>query len=554
MEGRGGSTQKSFAKEQPEVSETAGTSSANADALSDGLSPGAQTNTSSNASNTNQTAASPSDGAAPRQPLPDLRQGIPPTFDIEFGKPAPSTTDGSSTETSKSPEPSAAQQKSLPDLRQGIPSSLEAESEAAEQASRGGVAADKDLDITEEHARPSSEGGRGGAGRDAGSGELPKSAYETSMERRRNQLANYMYAAILLGAVSGFVYFGRDWDNEEDARKHPDAPSGYAPTKIYQRARSRWDDYMGYYTEPTFPKLLPDIDPAPPYTLVISLEDLLIHSEWSREHGWRTAKRPGVDYFIRYLSQYYELCIFTSLPVASADQIIRKLDPFRIVMWNLFREGTRYEKGEYVKDLSYLNRDLSKVILVDSHAGHAKAQPENAIILDPWKGQANDKGLVALIPFLEYIATMSVEDVRKVLKSFEGKDIPTEFARRENLARKEFEKQMAAEKVKRPKISGLGSLSSALGIKGSMTQGGMALGEQSVAEGLAQGKMLSDQIRERGQKQYEMMEKEIRENSEKWLKEMAEEEKKMQEEQVKSMKSGFTSFFGGSADSGTEKK
>jgi import inner membrane translocase subunit TIM50 len=106
---------------------------------------------------------------------------------------------------------------------------------------------------------------------------------------------------------------------------------------------------MGYYTEPTFPKLLPDMDPAPPMTLVLSLEDLLVHSEWTTKTGWRTAKRPGVDYFLRYLSQYYELVIFTSVRSTDADPIIRKLDPFRIVMWPLFREATRYEKGEYIK-------------------------------------------------------------------------------------------------------------------------------------------------------------------------------------------------------------
>lgn len=33
-----------------------------------------------------------------------------------------------------------------------------------------------------------------------------------------------------------------------------------------------------------------------------------------RQHGWRTAKRPGVDYFIAYLSQFYEIVIFTTQP------------------------------------------------------------------------------------------------------------------------------------------------------------------------------------------------------------------------------------------------
>ena len=69
----------------------------------------------------------------------------------------------------------------------------------------------------------------------------------------------------------------------------------------------------------------------------------------SREHGWRLAKRPGVDYFLRYLQQYYELVIFTSLPSYIADPMIKKLDPYHIVLWPLFREATRYQNGEYVK-------------------------------------------------------------------------------------------------------------------------------------------------------------------------------------------------------------
>jgi len=56
--------------------------------------------------------------------------------------------------------------------------------------------------------------------------------------------------------------------------------------------------------------MLPDQLPEPygrPYTLLLDLDDFLIHSEWTREHGWRTAKRPGLDYFLGYLAQFYEV-------------------------------------------------------------------------------------------------------------------------------------------------------------------------------------------------------------------------------------------------------
>ncbi|KAK5017045.1 mitochondrial inner membrane protein required for protein import [Cryomyces antarcticus] len=447
---------------------------------------------------------------APSQPLPDLRQGIPSTFDFEFGK-------GSST--------------------------------FAKSGDQSGPAS---LDVTEENAarQQTEAGGRGGRNK----GDYPKSAYESSLDRRRNRMANYMYLALLGGLVGTAGYLGRPFSEDEKVPDNfePAQVSSWSPAATYSRISARMNSQMGYYTEPAFPKLLPDMDPnmRPPYTLVLSLEDLLVHSEWSREHGWRLAKRPGVDYFLRYLSQYYELVIFTSVSFQSADPIIRKLDPFHIVMWPLFREATRYEKGEYIKDLSYLNRPLSKTIVIDTNATHAKLQPENAIILPKWKGDPKDphaKDLVSLIPFLEYVGSMGIEDTRKVLESFKDKDIPAEFAAREAKAREAFNKQLAEEKAKRPKRS-LGSLfGNALGIKAQPGMGSLTLdGETSAAQGFEEGKMLSDQIRERGQREYERMEKEIRENGAKWLAEMAAEEKKAQEEGMKSMRAGLMGgWFGG---------
>ena len=104
----------------------------------------------------------------------------------------------------------------------------------------------------------------------------------------------------------------------------------------------------------------------------------------------------------------------TALPV------IEKLDPYQFwIQYKLFRDATRSVNGQPVnvrvdfntsasrfllyqlQDLTYLNRDLSKVILLDTHPEHASAQPENAIILPKWDGKPGDKGLISMIPFLE---------------------------------------------------------------------------------------------------------------------------------------------------------
>ncbi|KAJ4415849.1 mitochondrial inner membrane protein required for protein import [Gnomoniopsis sp. IMI 355080] len=452
-------------------------------------------------------------------------------------------SDSASDPSTKTPEEQQIPVSELPDLTQGLPSTLEYETTGTTQ--KAALEA-----VEEEAARP----GSGGGGR--GKGELPASAYVSSTERKRQRFANIMFAATLGTMAAGVVYLGRNWD-EEGLQKHPEVPNGWGLGLWWNRASTRMKEVMNYYHEPAFEKLLPDPDPMfeRPYTLVISLEDMLVHSEWTREHGWRLAKRPGADYFLHYLSQYYELVLFTTVPFAIAEPLVRKLDPYRFIVWPLFREATKYKDGEIIKDLSYLNRDLSKVIVIDSNPSHVRAQPENAIILPPWKGDPKDKELVSLIPFLEYIHTMQYADVRKVLKSFENKHIPTEFARREGLARAAFNKQLEEERRKHPNkgSSGMAALGSLFGLKPkNMNLLVVPDGEINPADAFAQGKMLQDIARERGQRNYEEIEKMIRENGEKWLKEEAAMMEQAQKEAMNSMKSGFTSWFVPSG--GAEKK
>lgn len=174
--------------------------------------------------------------------------------------------------------------------------------------------------------------------------------------------------------------------------------------------------------------------------------------------------------------------------------------------------------------------------------------------MNPWKGEAGDKELVALIPFLEYIHTMQYSDVRKILKSFEGKHIPTEFARREAIARKEFNKKLA-EKKGHGKPSGMGALGGLLGLKPSKMSMTVPIdGEQDPSEAYAQGKMIQDIARERGQRNYQALEKEIRENGEKWLKEEQQAMEKAQQEMMNSMMGNFSGMFGSKKEGGEAPK
>lgn len=219
----------------------------------------------------------------------------------------------------------------LPDLTQGIPSTLEYELEGKDPKSQKALQ-------ESDHAESS------------GGDKRERPEYVSTSERNRSWWTRFMLASAVAGATGGFLYMGRDWDTVE-AERYVNVPNTPGPVGWWTRAKTRMGDSVSYYQEPSFEKLLPDPDASfeRPYTLCISLDDLLVHSEWSRDHGWRVAKRPGVDYFIRYLSQYYELVLFTTVPFATAEPLVRKLDPFRFIMWPLYREATKFQDGEIVK-------------------------------------------------------------------------------------------------------------------------------------------------------------------------------------------------------------
>ncbi|PVF92301.1 HAD-like protein [Serendipita vermifera] len=264
----------------------------------------------------------------------------------------------------------------------------------------------------------------------------------SSIERKRRRMGWLGAFGLVGGLLGSWVWLG--WSDE---------PSEDGRTGIFAwiaRSNRNTLKMLDLFDKPIWDKLLPE--PLPPgyqrpYTLLLSIDDLLVASTWDRQNGWRTAKRPGVDYFLGYLSQFYEIVIFTTQSSQTAIPIIEQLDPYNFhILYHLFRESTRTYKGHVVKDLSYLNRDLSKVIAIDTVPDRYMLHPENVIILPKWKpgkkgrGEAGegDLGLIGLIPFLESIGIFNPPDVRPILKAYEGKDIASEYAKIEAANKQRF--------------------------------------------------------------------------------------------------------------------
>lgn len=365
------------------------------------------------------------------------------------------------------------------------------------------------------------------------------SAKRTNAKARSNASAGsssfsrniFMQASIVTGVLMsayGVWMLGRDLDE----REHELFRDKEGVNSFFGRLWLRFEAMREDVNKPVWDKLLPDPLPYPysrPYTLVVDLDQLLVASSWSTASGWRTAKRPGLDYFLGYLSQWYEIVLFTTQPFYVVEKIIEKLDPDRrYIAYQLFRESCRQTDGKLVKDIRHLNRDPRKVIVLDINPEHVSMQPENAIVLEPWKGDKNDRDLLGLVPFLDAIGIYGVDDVRTTLRAYEGKHIPSAYAESEALMKERHENEWRAKKER------LGGLSS---LFGSVTGGQSSSKEPP--------KTFLDQERVRYVQGYLEDQKFWRENGEALRKQMLEEQEKQLREMKMNAWEGVTRIFSG---------
>jgi import inner membrane translocase subunit TIM50 len=213
--------------------------------------------------------------------------------------------------------------------------------------------------------------------------------------------------------------------------------------EFYMDLRRSVEEHVRGYTEPSSEKLLPDLHPLEQhvFTLVLDLNETLLYSDWKRDRGWRTFKRPGVDAFLEHLAQFYEIVVYSDQLNMYVDPTLDRLDTKHCVRYRLSRAATKYQNGKHYRDLSMLNRDPSRILYVSGNALETSLQPENSVPIKPWKGEAEDTVLLDLIPFLEYVARHRPADIRPVLASYQGHDIPKEFIERSKEHHRKMQEQ-----------------------------------------------------------------------------------------------------------------
>lgn len=165
-------------------------------------------------------------------------------------------------------------------------------------------------------------------------------------------------------------------------------------------------------------------------TLVLDLDETLVHSSFKpipnpdyivpveiedQIHKFYVLKRPHVDQFLKELGPYFEIVVFTASLSKYADPLLDMLDVHKVVKHRLFREACTNYKGNYVKDMSRIGRELKHSIIIDNSPTSYLFHPENAVPCESWFDDETDTELQEFIPFLKDLSSSSVDDVRSYL-------------------------------------------------------------------------------------------------------------------------------------------
>ena len=196
------------------------------------------------------------------------------------------------------------------------------------------------------------------------------------------------------------------------------------------------DNILHRYTQVTFhiPKLLPSQDQYPSLkgrkTLVLDLDETLVHS-YNRlsnpdaifpielnghVYDFYVKVRPYAYELLEFVSKIYEVVIFTASQQSYADPVIDFLDKGRnIIHHRLYRDSCTQHLGNYVKDLSQLNRQMKNIIIIDNSPHCYLFQPENALPVTSWYDDPSDTELFDIKQLLLALSNKNILDVRDVL-------------------------------------------------------------------------------------------------------------------------------------------
>ncbi|CAD8060246.1 unnamed protein product [Paramecium sonneborni] len=144
------------------------------------------------------------------------------------------------------------------------------------------------------------------------------------------------------------------------------------------------------------------------FTLVLDLDETLIHSDMERTsfldeeilvkignniEKYYVKIRPFARDFLKALSKYFELVVFTAAIKEYADKVIDYLDPCGFIKRRFYRDSCTKKDGVFYKDLTKVNSNLDKTFIIDNSFSGMQLNPQNGILIKSWYNDLKDQEL-----------------------------------------------------------------------------------------------------------------------------------------------------------------
>jgi Dullard-like phosphatase family protein len=233
----------------------------------------------------------------------------------------------------------------------------------------------------------------------------------------------------------------------------PISPSVTTPTslpKVSLHPTSQKLEYQlcPFSLHPSTKGYLPPKAPSSPkYTLVLDLDETLIHYLESHEkeallqqthklHSMLDCNklhrvidpedqeegyfyvRPFVSKFLEQVGEYYEVIIFTAGTKSYADSILELMPWTDRIAHKLYRHHTIKEDEVYVKDLELVGREVRTMIIADNTKENFMYHEDNGVHVRSWYGDDKDIVLQELAHVLKQVAKSQPEDIRTELNKW----------------------------------------------------------------------------------------------------------------------------------------
>ena len=166
-------------------------------------------------------------------------------------------------------------------------------------------------------------------------------------------------------------------------------------------------------------------------TLILDLDETLVHSSFTPfqkndivldvdfdgiMYNIYVLIRPYAEEFLKNVSKYFEIVIFTASISKYASPLLDILDKEKNIKYRLYRDHCTFINGIFVKDLKRLNRCLKDIIIVDNSPLAYAFDSDNGLPIKTWYDDPNDKELMKIEPLIIFLS--KTKDVRKYIDRF----------------------------------------------------------------------------------------------------------------------------------------